>query len=351
VGSSKSKKKTTSTYTPPAWVEDASRQAIGIGRSIGNQQFRAFGGERVAGLSENERMGMQMARDSVGVGDPYFDKSAMYADRGAQSWTDADQSKFINPYIKGALDPAAREIREQGQRALTDVTDRAASMDAFSGRRSQLAQADIQEKTMQELGDMYGEGYARAYEWGAQMFGQERARDMEAAGRFAQLGGLKIDAAQTDISTLMTTGATDRSIQQAMRDFDWQQFVEERDWGFRQLMGVVSALEGSKGSYSTTQTTKEVVKKDNTAEVVGAIAQIVSAAYAGGSDARLKTNITYIGTYMGRKLYAWTWKPIAYALGLAGPNIGIIAQENPDVSMRGLHGFLMVNYRAAFGDK
>lgn len=344
----KSKKKTTSTYTPPSWVENASKQAIGIGQRIGNQRFQAYGKDRVAGLSENELLGMEKARSSVGIGDPYFEQAANYAERGAQSWADADQSRYMNPYIKGALDPAAREIREEGERGAAALDSRAASMDAFGGSRAALMRSENREKTLQGISDLYGEGYARAYEWSAQQFGQDRAREMEAAGRFMQVGGAKVDAAQTDISTLMTTGATDRSVQQALMDFDWQQFVEERDWGFRQLMGVVSALEGTKGSYTTTQTTKEEVKKDNTAEVVGAIAQIVAAAY-GASDERLKKNITYIGTFMGRKMYAWTWKPIAYILGLAGPNIGIIAQENPDVAVRGWHGFLMVNYRAAFG--
>lgn len=344
----KSKKKTTSTYKPPEWVERNAQMAQQIGRRIGQKQYKAYDGERVAGLSQNELMGMDMARRSVGIGDPYFDKAAEYSDRAAQSWTDADQSKYINPYIKGALDPAARELREEGQRALTGVTDRAASMDAW-GRRSQLEKADIREKTNQALGDLYGEGYARAYEWGAEMFGEERARDMEAAGRFVQVGGAKIDAAQTDISTLMTTGATDRSVEQAMRDFDWQQFVEERDWDFRQLMGVISALEGTKGSYTTTQTSKTEVKKDNTAEIVGAIATIVASAY---SDERLKDNIRFIGTFKGIDFYTWTWNAIAKALGLdRGPTVGVIAQEVDDefVIENQETGFLMVDYGKLLG--
>lgn len=348
----KSKKKTTSTYKPPEWVEAGAKDAMQIGRRISRQGFKGYEGERVAGLSRNERLGMDLAERSVGIGDPYFEKAGMYADRGAQSWADADQSKWINPYIKGALDPAAREIREQGARALTDVEDRAASMDAFGGSRSRLMRSDVQEKTLQELGDMYGEGYARAYDFAAQTFGQERARDMEAAGRFMALGGAKINAAQTDISTLMTTGATDRSVQQAMRDFDWSQFVEERDWGFRQLMGVVAALEGTKGSYTTVQTSKTEVKKDNTAEVVGAIAQIVAAGM-GASDERLKDNIRFIGTFMGLDIYRWTWNAIAKALGFDRfPTVGVIAQEVDDeFTIEHESGYLMVNYGKLLGGK
>ena len=342
----KSKKKTTSTYTPPAWVHNASKQAVEIGSRIGSTDYQEYGGERVAGLSENEQIGMKMARDNVGIGQPYFDKAENYAERGTQSWADSDQSKFINPYIKGALDPAGRELREEGARGQNALDAQATSMDAFGGSRAALAQSENREKTIQGLSDLYGKGYADAYNFGAQIFGDERARDMEAAGRFQTLGGAVIDQSQTDISTLMTTGATDRSIEQAMLDFDFQQFVTERDWDFRQLMGVVASLEGTKGSYSTTQTSETVVETDNTAEVVGAIAQVVSAAYM--SDARLKDNIIHIGN----GIYTWTWNAIAKAIGCDWqPTIGVIAQQHPEHCIVGPQGYLMVNYRSLFGGR
>lgn len=343
----KQKKTTTNTYTPPSWVEGNARLANQIGTRIGNQAFRPYEGERVAGLSENEQMGVRLARDSVGVAQPYYDKAEAALERGTQSWADADQSKYINPYIEGALDPVARKIREQGARTEAGLDSRAASMDAFGGSRAALLRSENTKGTLEGISDLYKTGMADAYNFAASVFGSERARDMEAAGRFTHLGGEVQDATQTDISTLMTTGATDRSIQQAMRDFDWGQFVEERDWDFRQLMGVVSALEGTKGSYSTTQTGETVVQKDNTAEIVGAIATVVASAYS--SDERLKDNIVFIGYCMGKRIYRWTWNALAKSLGIDDPTIGVIAQQHPEHSFTGPHGFLMVNYRALFG--
>lgn len=347
----KQKKKTESTYKPPEWVEEGAQDAMRIGRGIGRQAFRAYEGDRVAGLSENEQLGMQMAREKMGAADPYFQEAAQFGRRGTQSWTDADQSRYINPYIKGALDPAAREIREEGARGAMQLDTRASSMDAFGGSRAALMRSENREATLEGISDLYKEGYARAWDRGAEIFGMERARDMEAAGRFAQLGGQVQDAAQTDISTLMTTGATDRSVQQAMKDFDWQQFVEERDWGFRQLMGVISALEGTKGSYTTVQTTKEEVKKDHTAEIVGAIATMVAAGMSSGSDYRLKDNIRFIGTFMGLDIYKWVWNEVAVALGFdCFPTVGVIAQEVGDeYTFEHESGFLMVNYRRLLG--
>ena len=278
------KTKQTDTYTPPSWIEDNSKLANQIGTRIGNKKWEGYSGERVAGLSENEQMGTEMARDNVGIAQPYYDKAEGAIDRGTQSWTDADQSKYINPYIKGALDPAAREIRDQGARDISALEGRSASMDAFGGSRAALAQSETRKNTLQGIEDLYGKGYASAYESASQLFGDERARDMEAAGRFRLLGGDVQDASQTDISTLMATGATDRGVQQAVADFDFSQFIEERDWDWKQLAGVVSALQGTHGSYGTTTTSETEESGGEGMQALGMIAQVVAAMYTGGAS-------------------------------------------------------------------
>jgi hypothetical protein len=340
------KKKTKTTYTPPSWIEGASQDAIGIGQRIAGQEYQAYSGQRVAPLSANERRGMSMAGTSSQYGQADWGRATAALDRGTQQFKDADMSDYMNPYIKGALDPVAREISEEGQRQGTAIDARAASMNAFSGSRAALAKSQVTEKTIQGISDMYGAGYAAAYESAVGIWGDERTRDMQAAGRFVELGQARITAADTDISTLMTTGATDRSIKQSLMDFDYQQFTEERDWDFRALSGLLAAIQGTKGSYSTEQTTTETTKKDNTAEIVGAIAQIVAAIY---SDERLKDNITFIGMHMGHRIYTWTWNALAQLLGINTPTIGVLAQEVQHTGhVIERDGLLMVDYRSLF---
>lgn len=272
------KKKATQTYTPPSWVEGGAQSAMQIGQRIGSQQYEEYGGERVAGLSENEQTGMGLARDT-GVGDPYYAKGAALAERGTQQFEDADMSKYMNPFIKNALDPAAREIREQGARDINTLEGKAASMNAFGGSRAALAQSEARKNTLQGIEDLYGKGYAMAYQSGVSIWGDERARDMQGAGRFMELGTAVTNARSTDINTLMTTGATDRGIQQAMRDFDYSQFIEGRDWDFRNLGGLIAALEGTKGSYSTSQTKTEESSGGEFAQMMGLAATVLGAFY------------------------------------------------------------------------
>lgn len=279
-----SKKKSTQTFTPPSWVESASKQAIDLGKKIGSQEYTAYEGQRVAGLSQNERRGISMAGTSSALAQPYLDESADLTRRGTMQFKDANISDYINPFVKNALDPAARELEQSGARRITAIGDRAASMNAFGGRRAALAQQDERELTLQSVSDLYGRGYAAAYESAVGIWGDERTRDMQAAGRFQQLGETRAALNETDIATLMTTGATDRSIQQALADFDFEQFSQERDWDFRNLAGLLAAIQGTRGSYSTTTTNVTKTSSNPVTEVLGITAQVAAAIYMGGGS-------------------------------------------------------------------
>lgn len=67
------------------------------------------------------------------------------------------------------------------------------------------------------------------------------------------------------------------------------------------------------------------------------------------SDKRLKKNIIQIGrTPSGLEVAVWEWNDTARALGIDGPNIGVIAQQAqeicPEAVSEGPHGYLMVDY-------
>lgn len=275
------KKKTTQTqtYTPPKWVESGAKQALNLGQRIGSQQYTPYTGERVAGLSTNEQMGMELARKSSGAYQPYFDQAQDYIQRGTQSFTDADMQAYMNPYIKAALDPTARELRQEGARALQGIDSRSASIDAMGGSRGALMRSEALEKTNQSISDLYKTGMSDAFDRATQLWGADRAREMMAGGQIMQLGQAVQRANTADINTLMNTGAVDRSIQQALNDFDYQQFTENRDWDIRNLGGLLMALEGTKGSYSTTQTSTTEQKGDPLGQALGLAATVFGAIY------------------------------------------------------------------------
>jgi len=279
-----SKKKTKQVYKPPEWVEDASKQAIGLGRQIGSQAYESYGGDRVAGLSENEQRALTLAGQSEGQWKRYLDQGEAALSRMGERFTDTDIQGYMNPYIRGALEPAAREVRESGARRLADLRATRAQRDAFGGSRGALLESEAQRGTEQTLSDLYARGYGQAFESAADRWERDRAVGMQEAQGYNVLAQLYQDATQADINALMTTGATDRTIRQSLADFDYQQFREGRDWDVRNLAGLLSAIQGTQGSYSTTTTTTEKQSGGAASQLLGLAATIGGAVMTGGAS-------------------------------------------------------------------
>jgi hypothetical protein len=218
-----------------------------------------------------------MARGNVGAYSPYFKEGTDLIKKGAGSFTDADMTAYMNPYIKGALDPAAREIGEATARGAHALDSRASSMDAFGGSRAALMRGENKEKGYQAIGDLYKTGLSDAFDRATQLWGADKAREMQAGGQLISAGQAVQEAGNRDIDTLMRTGATDRAVSQAGADFDYQQFVENRDWDIRNLGALLMSLQGVQGSAPTTQTTQ--TESDPMGTALGLAATIFGAIY------------------------------------------------------------------------
>jgi hypothetical protein len=230
-------------------------------------------------------MGIDRARSNVGRYQPYFDEGASLIRRGGEKFTDADMTGYMNPYIKGVLDPTAREIGEGTARQANRLDSMAGSMGAFGGSRAALMRSENYEKHNQAVSDLYARGMGDAWDRAVSLWGADRASSMAAGGQLIGLGEATQRADALDVNTLMATGATDRTLRQAMNDFDYQQFIENRDWDIRNLGGMLTALQGIHGSYTTTQTNTEEQKGDPLGTALGMAATIFGAIYGGPAGA------------------------------------------------------------------
>jgi hypothetical protein len=66
-----------------------------------------------------------------------------------------------------------------------------------------------------------------------------------------------------------------------MRDFDYQQFIENRDWDFRSMGALIASLEGTKGSYGTKQTSTETTSGGELGQAIGLAATLIGTFYGG----------------------------------------------------------------------
>lgn len=362
------KKKTTSTYTPPSWVQGAAKGALGQAQAIADRPYQAYTGQRVAGMSGNERMALDLARQGSGQWQGDLDKARGFLERAGQKFTDADIQSYMNPYIKGALDPAARELNEDTQRRVNTLRSQQASRGAFGGGRATLMEQETVRGGQEALSDLYGRGYASAFESGANRWAADRENDRIQASSYLATAAQQAGLMGQDIANLISTGVIDRQIRQAAQDFDYQQFVEGRDWDVRNLGIMIDTLKGIKGSYEETTKSESKDSGNKLGQLFGGASAIlgglgmdwgdvirIGAAYFTGggseiawagatdSDIRLKDNIRQIGP----RLYSWDWNDEARRLGIDHqPTTGELAQEvaiyAPDRVRVGPHGYLQI---------
>lgn len=251
---SKKKKQTTETKIP-TWLEEGSKQAVQRGQEIADREYIPYEGERIAGMDPNEQRAYEMSQD-VGAYQPYLDRSEELTERGAQSFLDADMEAYMNPYVKGALDPAARELREETARQVGQRGQEAGMAGAFGGARQAIAESETRRGGTEAISDLYQKGYERAFESGAAKFAEDRNVAARGAEQFRALSAQSQQQMTQDIQNLMSTGGLKRSLKQAGLDFDYQQFIEARDWDITNLQPLLAAVGTVPYGTTTTATSK-----------------------------------------------------------------------------------------------
>ncbi len=263
----RSKKTTTSERKIAPYVEAGSQQAIQRAREIADRPYVEYGGERIAGMDPSEQQAYDLASGGVGGYERDLNRSREFAEQAATPFTEFDQAAYMNPYIKGALDPAARELREEMARQQEQIGGQAGMVGAFGGSRQAILESEAQRGGMEAIGDLYGRGYAQAFESSRDQINRDRAASARAADQFRATGQQGQQQMTQDIQNLLTTGGLQRNLRQAGLDFDYQQFVEARDWDITNLQPLLAAL--SSVPYSETQTTTTKSKKSALSTIVG----------------------------------------------------------------------------------
>jgi len=277
------KTKQTTTNKLPGWVNQTAEQAGALTRQVGSQAYTPYTGQRVAPLTGNEQTAYALA-GNTGAAQPYLNRANELFARGTERFTDADIGAYMNPYIKGALDPAAREIRQRGAMQRNQLMGQQQSRGAFGGGRATLMEMEQARNTEQTLGDLYGKGYAQAFESGANRWAGDRAAAAAGGANYLNLAASQNGLMNDDIARLMNTGSVQRSVTQAMADFDYGQFAEGRDWDIRNLNAMLQGLQGIRGSYDTT--TKSTTKQSGgeLGQIIGLAATAAGAYFSGGTS-------------------------------------------------------------------
>jgi hypothetical protein len=247
--------------------------------SIADREYTPYEGQRFAGLDPNEQKAMEMASGpESGIWREDLARSREFAETAGQSFLDADIQAYMNPYIESALEPAARELREEGLRTQQRLKGQAGMASAFGGSRAAILQAEASGRHLETINDLYERGYASAYESAANMFDKDRVAARAASDQFRAIGSEGQQMLSNEMNNLLVTGGLRRQLEQVGLDFDYGQFIEARDWDVTNLQPLLQTLATVPHGTTTTETTKGGAFQ----AVLGAAATVGAAYFSGG---------------------------------------------------------------------
>jgi len=171
-------------------------------------------GMKVAGISGLEQSGINMA-GQAGYGQGTVGQG-IGAYQGAQQTAAAGPNinQFLNPYQSYVTD----EIARQGQMMQNKLGSNAISAGAFGGGREGVQQAELQGRTLSNIGQSMAQGFQTALGAAQQQQGLQAQTQLAAGRGLGQLGAQQQAMRLADINAQMQAGAVQRGIGQRALD-------------------------------------------------------------------------------------------------------------------------------------
>jgi len=252
----------TSQTTIPEYAKPYAETMLGKSQALTESPYQAYGGQRMAATTPEQQAARQDVAamqqpgqfaagtglagagglSALGAGQTYMN---MATDPGAQQ-------AFMSPYVQNVVDLQKQEAIRDAQKAQLAQNLGAARQGTYGGARQLLAGTERERNLQQNLANIQATGAQKAYEQAMQgmQFGTtagiQGAQAATQAG--ATLGQLGIGQQQAGIDLAKAQeafGAMGQAEQQKALDLQYQDFLQQQQYPYKQLGFMSDILRGS----------------------------------------------------------------------------------------------------------
>ena len=265
-GSQPTSTSTTSTNVP-AYLQKYYEDVVGKAQALSSQPYVPYTGERTAGFSplqqqafgEAQNLGpaqqLQQGTDLAGMaGAGSMMAGQNYA---AQATNPGAMQAYMSPYIQGALNPMMEEARRQSNITGLQNQAQAIKAGAFGGSGRFAQEAERQRNLGQLQNQIYGQGMQNAFQqaqqaqqFGAQLGLQGMGQGLQAAQALGQLGQAQFGQQQAAMQARAAAGAQQQALEQQKLSQQYQDFLNQQNWGRNQINWFSDILHGAPGGTS-----------------------------------------------------------------------------------------------------
>lgn len=263
---------------------------MGRADALSDRPYEAYGGEQVAPLNAQHKMGMGMVQNRAQNGDATFN-SAVNQTRNTLNGNFLGQGAYRNemagvdnPYLNQVINNTNSDITRAFTNSTMPQADASmARAGAFGGSAWQQQNAENNRQMAAELAkntanmrmndyqnqQTFAENLANRQ---SQAWGQERGNMMQAVGQGQQLS----NQVYTDAQNLLGVGDITRDYQQTMDNQRYQNFLNKQNWPLQNLDILGNAISRAMGSGGSSVSSSSMPTVNRTASMIGG-------ALAGGS--------------------------------------------------------------------
>jgi hypothetical protein len=252
----------TSQTTIPEYAKPYAERMLGKAEAITGSPYQTYGGQRMAGSTPEQQAarqdvaGMQQPGQfaagtglaaagglgALGAGQQYMQ---MATDPGAQQ-------AFMSPYMQNAVELQKQEAIRDAQKAQLAQNLGAARQGTYGGARQLLAGTERERNLQQNLANIQAAGSQKAYEdairgmqFGTTAGLQGAQAATQAGATLGQLGTTQ-QAAGIDLAKAQEAfGGMGQAEQQKALDLQYQDFLQQQQYPYKQLGFMSDILRGS----------------------------------------------------------------------------------------------------------
>lgn len=268
------KSSSTSTVKLPDWVDKAAQANYKTAANIASRPYTPYPFQRIAGFTGDQNTAMGMLRDyaprALANNGGNFSAPRLIDDIGPGGSIEA----YMNPYIDQVLNRTQDRIRESTNMARQWQSNAAAHQEgAFGDARHGIADAQIEEKGINQMRDAAAEGYASAYD-NAQGL---RQFDIGQLFNAQNLNMQQQQALMEYIDALYRSGSNQQSLDQQSMRLAYEDFLRQQDYPLEQYNLLVAGLNQSPYGKTLTETSKNTTPGPSTAgQILGTVGNIAS---------------------------------------------------------------------------
>jgi len=259
----------------PEWVAAAGREAFDVATNIAAEPYPLYQGDRVAGMSDQEKLGYNMLDTGAEDYLPFMNRASEVANTLGTGYGAMTREELVGdpfsletaqPYMdiyQSSMDPAVREIEEQTARAQNEARARASTGGGGFGSRLGIMEGVTAGEGAQAAGDLRAGAAREGLSFATGRYDTDRearfAADTQArqgyetdeASRIQQMEAyqgmapLIQDLQKQAAAGLITAGEAERALDQASMDIAYADFIDQKMYPQEQLNFALGALAGT----------------------------------------------------------------------------------------------------------